>query len=158
MELINHRRTPSPFKDESDKAECDQNQMPSQLLHELGSETESRLSDSRPHLEGSPIREVMAHDELPEDLKPIEQQPVPIRPRPSIEAENVPRLSETSIKRIERQQTHDEGDETIFRELEYSLKNHFLIAAQRQSNQIASRHHYRGCGVFSRQIPLDPGR
>ena len=125
MELINHRRTPSLVgldqKDESDKAECDQNQMPSQLQHELGSETESRLSDSRPHLEGSPIREVMAHDEL-DDLKPIQPiQPLPTCPRPSIEAENVSRLSETSIKRIERQQTHDEGDKTIFRELKFVL-------------------------------------
>ena len=68
IELINHHRSLTGLdqKDESDKAECDQNQI-TQLQHELGSETESRLSDSRPHLDsGSPIREVT--DEL-DDLK-----------------------------------------------------------------------------------------
>ena len=108
LSILVTKGTPIPLidqKDESDKAECDQQIQPTESQqHELGSETESRLSDSRPAIDQSPVmRREPLNDEV---IEKVTVEPCPPCPRPSVDAEKGSRLSETSIKRIERQQTH----------------------------------------------------
>ena len=83
--------------------------------HELGSETESRLSDSRPSDTFAIASPAPKSDEKTESEKTVIREVQEVRevvpppaPRPSIDQDQaVSRLSESSIKRIQRQKTSD---------------------------------------------------